>query len=132
MRGFKSAKLALIVGIVCLALPPENSPAAGHQAITCSFLNGQQVKFDAPARLGDLPNVDFDYPVKVTHFSFHDGNLSLVAMDGGDASRVRIVILAQLRKGQKTYDGQILVDSGGHELQYDNGPVSCTAGPAGK
>jgi len=134
MRGFNLAKLAFIVGIVCLFNPPGNSLAAGspRQTVTCSFMDSQEVKFDVPAKLGDLPDVDFYPPAKVTLFSFRDNSLLLVAMDVNDPSRVRIVISAQSRKGQKTYDGQFIVDAGGNSLQLENGPVSCVAGSAGK
>jgi len=136
MRSSNSAKLAFIIGIACLSNSPGNSLAAEspRQKITCSFVEKMDVEvaFDVPAKLGDLPDIDFPYPVKATLFSFHDGNLRLVAMDGDDPSRVRIVILAQSRKGQKTYDGQILVDMGGNSLQLANGPVSCAVGSAAK
>jgi hypothetical protein len=48
-------------------------------------------------------------------------------MDESDESRVRVVISAQRAKGKASYDGQILVDQGGHQLQLDNGPVVCKA-----
>ena len=87
--------------------------------------------FDVPAKLGDMPaEIDFDYPAKATSFSFRDGNLSLVAMDEGDPSRVRVVISAQLNKKSGAYEGQIFVDMGGNQLMLHNGPVRCTVGPA--
>ena len=87
--------------------------------------------FDVPAKLGDLPtDIDFDYPAKATSFSFRDRNLSLVAMDEGDPSRVRVVISAQLNKKSGAYEGQIFVDMGGNQLMLHNGPVRCTVGPA--
>jgi hypothetical protein len=63
--------------------------------------------------LGDLPEIDFDYPAKATLFSFRDGDLLLVAMDEGEPSRLRIVVSAQLNKKSGTYDGRIVVDMGG-------------------
>jgi hypothetical protein len=59
----------------------------------------------------------------LTRFSFRDDNLLLVAMDQSERSRVRIVISAQRNKVKATYDGQILVDMGGNEIQLYNGPV---------
>jgi len=47
-------------------------------------------------------------------------------MDESDASRVRIMISAQLNKARGSYDGQIVIDYGGNELQLDNAPVHCT------
>ncbi len=48
-------------------------------------------------------------------------------MDEGEPSRVRIMISAQRAKGKASYDGQILVDMGGNQVQLDNGPVVCRA-----
>ena len=80
-----------------------------------------------PKKLGGLPAIEFDYPSKVTEFSFRDDNLLLVAMDESSKSRVRIVISAQRGKGKTSYDGQILTDSGGNQIMLDNGPVTCKA-----
>jgi hypothetical protein len=89
------------------------------------------VTFDVPGKLGALPaDIDFDYPAKASSFSFRDRNLSLVAMDEGDPSRVRIVVSAQLNKKSGAYEGQIFVDMGGNQLMLHNGPVRCTVGPA--
>jgi hypothetical protein len=89
-----------------------------------------RVTFDVPTKLGDMPQeIDFDYPAKATRFSFRDGNLSLIAMDESEPSRVRIVISAQLNKKSGAYDGQIFVDMGGNQLMLHNGPVRCTIGP---
>lgn len=101
--------------------------AATAKSITCSYANGQQLTFDVPKKLGGLPGIEFDYPAKVTLFSFRDDNLLLVAMDEASKSRVRIVISAQRDKGKANFDGQILTDSGGNEIMLDNGPVSCKA-----
>jgi hypothetical protein len=111
-----------------LALPVAVSPAAvssSQKTITCRYLKTEDLRFKAPANIGDLPAIDFDYPAKVTIFSFREGHLLLVAMDEGEPSRPRIVISAQLNKIKGTYAGQIVVDMGGHELQLYNGPVSC-------
>jgi hypothetical protein len=105
--------------------------AASKQKVTCPFLKEGRVTFDVPAKLGALPtDIDFDYPAKASSFSFRDRNLSLVAMDEGDPSRVRIVISAQLNKKSGAYEGQIFVDMGGNQLMLHNGPVRCTVGPA--
>jgi hypothetical protein len=101
--------------------------AAAAKSITCSYANGQQLTFDVPKKLGELPPIEFDYPSKVTRFSFRDDNLLLIAMDEAEKSRVRIVISAQRGKGKTSYDGQILTDSGGNQIMLDNGPVSCRA-----
>jgi hypothetical protein len=61
--------------------------------------------------------------------SFRDGNLSFIAMDESEPSRVRIVISAQLNKKSGAYEGQIFVDMGGNQLMLHNGPVRCTIGP---
>jgi hypothetical protein len=62
----------------------------------------------------------------VTRFSFRDGHLLLIAMDQEERSRVRIVVSAQLNKAKGSYDGQIVLDLGGHEIMLQHGPVSCT------
>jgi hypothetical protein len=87
------------------------------------------VTIDVPEKFRDLPrDVDFDYPAKAVHFSLRDGNLSLVAMDESDPSRVRIVISAQRKTKSGAYEGQIFVDMGGNQLMLHNGPVRCTVG----
>ncbi len=101
--------------------------AATAKSITCFYADGQQLSFDVPRKLGGLPAIEFDYPSKVTEFSFRDDNLLLVAIDETQKSRVRIVISAQRSKGKTSYDGQILTDSGGNQIMLDNGPVSCKA-----
>jgi len=116
--------------ILCIALLVafhQPAVAAAAKSITCSYANAQQLTFDVPKKLGGLPSIEFDYPAKVTLFSFRDDNLLLVAMDEASKSRMRIVISAQRGKGKTSYDGQILTDSGGNEIMLDNGPVSCKA-----
>jgi hypothetical protein len=108
-----------------------STAASSKQMVTCPFLKEGRVTFDVPAKLGAMPTeIDFDYPAKATRFSFRDGNLSLIAMDEGSPSRVRIVISAQLNKKSGAYEGQIFVDMGGSQLMLHNGPVRCTVGPA--
>src|SRR4051812_8138439 len=116
--------LALITALAFAVAAP--AAPTRHKTITCPFLNEGRVTFDIPARQGDLPQVDFDYPAKATSFSFRDGNLSLVAMDENDSSRLRVLVSAQLNKKSGSYDGQIYVDMGGNQLMLHNGPVRCT------
>ena len=92
-------------------------PLAGHP------LRGTGRKDGLPARPGDLPEVDFDYPATATLFSFRDNNLFLVGME---SSRLRVVISAQRNRKSGSYDGQIFVDMGGNQLMHYNGPVHCT------
>lgn len=123
----------LVALAMALVLPPAAGTAAPSRAkvITCPFLQEGRVTFDVPQKFGAMPReIDFDYPAKATHFSFRDGNLSLVAMDEDEPSRVRIVISAQLNKKSGAYEGQIFVDMGGNQLMVHNGPVRCTVGPA--
>jgi hypothetical protein len=126
-------RIVAAIGCVPLALMASFAlPAAAmaapptHTTITCPFLKAGSLTFDVPAKRGDLPLIDFDYPSKTTRFSFKDGNLSLVAMDEGEPSRPRIVVSAQLNKKTRSYDGQIFVDMGGNQLMLHNGPVRCT------
>jgi hypothetical protein len=122
----------LVALTASLALSSAAGAAASskQKTITCPFLKQGQVSFTAPAKLGDMPKeIDFDYPAKATRFSFRDGNLSLVAMDESEPSRVRIVISAQLVKKSGAYEGQIFVDMGGNQLMLHNGPVRCTVDP---
>jgi hypothetical protein len=128
-----SVTVAFRVGLTTvLALPPLHGAAAAakpKKTITCPFLAEGRVSFDVPAKFGGLPKeIDFDYPAKATLFSFRDGNLSLVAMDESEQSRVRLVISAQLDKKTGAYKGQIFVDMGGNQLMPHNGPVRCTVG----
>ncbi len=103
-----------------------SSAPSRHKTITCPFLKEGRLTFDVPAKPGDLPEVDFDYPAKATSFSFRDGNLLLVAMDESESSRLRVVVSAQINKKSGSYDGQIFVDMGGNQLMLHNGPVRCT------
>jgi hypothetical protein len=122
--------IALTTALV-LSMVAGTAAPARQRIITCPFLQEGRVVFDVPQKFGAMPNqIDFDYPAKATHFSFRDGNLSLVAMDEEDPSRVRIVISAQRNKKSGTYEGQIFVDMGGNQLMLHNGPVRCTVGPA--
>ena len=114
--------------IICMALVAavqHAAAAAAPRSVTCAYRQGEDLTFDVPKKIGGLPPIEFDYPSKVTRFSFRDDNLLLVAMDQGERSRVRIVISAQRDKPKATYDGQILVDMGGNEIQLYNGPVDC-------
>src|SRR4029077_9077981 len=128
-RTFPAAGLVLAL-MTSLAISTAASAAASrHKTITCPFLKAGSVTFDVPVKTGDLPaEVDFDYPAKATLFSFRDGHLLLVAMDEGDPARVRVVVSAQLNKKSGAYDGQIIVDMGGNQLQLHSGPVRCTVG----
>jgi hypothetical protein len=118
--------IGLLAGIASLTAVSTPVASKEKKMITCPFLEEGHVTFDVPTKFGGLPsNMDFDYPAKATLFSFRDGNLSLVAMDEGDPTRVRIVISAQLNKKRGSYDGQIFVDMGGNQLMLHNGPVRC-------
>src|SRR5215468_4013958 len=116
--------IALIMSLAFSA-GPSRAASSGRKTITCPYLQAS-LKFDVPAKPGDLPEIDFDYPAKATLFSFRDGGLLLVAMDEGGPSRLRIAVSAQLNKKSRTYDGQIVVDMGGNQLMLHNGPVRCT------
>ena len=121
-------RAAPVLAALGLALQPAALAAKAQRKITCALAGGESLTFVAPAKLGELPKIDLDYPSKVTLFSFRDGNLLVVAMDEAEPSRLRLAISAQLNKAKGTYDGQIVIDAGGNELQLDNGPVSCKAG----
>ena len=112
--------------ILCVAsLPVLHATAASAKSITCFYPQDQELTFDVPKKQGGLPPIDFDYPAKVTLFSFRDDNLLLVAMDEGDKTRLRVVISAQRDKAKGIYAGQIVTDLGGNQLMLDNGPVIC-------
>lgn len=116
--------------IVSLAGVQMTHAAPSRPTITCPYANDpdEHLTVVAPAKIGELPPIDFDYPAKVTRFSFRDGHLLLIAMDQAERSRVRIVVSAQLNKAKGSYDGQIVLDLGGHEIMMQGGPVSCTVG----
>jgi hypothetical protein len=112
--------------IVCLALLSILcATQAAAKSIICSYPQDQELTFEVPKKLGGLPPIDFDYPSKVTRFSFRDDNLLLVAMDESESTRVRVVISAQRDKAKNVYTGQIVTDAGGNQLMLDNGPVTC-------
>lgn len=129
LSGGLARSIALAAAFVA-ALGASTAAVPPHRVITCPFLEEGRVTFDVPAKFGAMPNqIDFDYPSKATRFSFRDGNLSLVAMDEAEPSRVRIVISAQRNNKSGAYEGQIFVDMGGNQLMLHNGPVRCTVGP---
>jgi len=130
MQVFVTGIFPMRHATICIALLVtfhQTALAAPAKSITCSYADGQKLTFDVPKKFGGLPPIDFDYPAKVTRFSFRDDNLLLVAMDESEKSRVRIVISAQRNKANNVYEGQIVTDLGGHQLMLDNGPVSCKA-----
>ena len=99
---------------------------ASPKTVVCTLQGLQDtISFVAPQKMGALPPIDFSYPVDTTIFSMRNGNLLLVAMDQEEKSRLRILISAQANKNGTLYQGQFMTDSGGNELQLDNGPVSC-------
>jgi hypothetical protein len=120
-------KRTAIVAMAMLAAINQVAAASAPKSITCSYPEGQELTVEVPNKLGGLPPIEFDYPSKVTRFSFRDNNLLLVAMDETEPSRVRIVISAQRDKGKATYNGQFLFDQGGNQIQLNNGPVVCKA-----
>ena len=127
----RSQHVSVVTTILALAVIGSTAAVSKQRTISCPFLKEGRVTFVVPATLGAMPtDIDFDYPAKATRFSFRDGNLSLVAMDEGDPSRVRIVISAQLNRKSGMYEGQIFVDMGGNQLMLHNGPVRCAVGPA--
>jgi hypothetical protein len=114
------------VAVVCISLLSIlHAGAAAAKSITCSYPQDQELTFEVPKKLGGLPPIDFDYPSKVTLFSFRDDNLLVVAMDEAEKTRVRVVISAQRDKAKGVYAGQIVTDAGGNQLMLDNGPVTC-------
>jgi hypothetical protein len=119
--------------LLALSIIASTTALSKQRLITCPFLKEGRVTFAVPAKLGAMPTeIDFDYPAKATRFSFRDGNLSLVAMDEGEPSRVRIVISAQLKRKSGAYEGQIFVDMGANQLMLHNGPVRCTVAEQGE
>ena len=122
--------VSAFAGLASLVFASQDVDAATrpHKALTCVLPGGSRT-FVAPAKLGDLPKIELDYPSKVTLFSFRDGNFLVVAMDESESSRVRLVISAQHDKVTGAYEGQFVVDAGGNQLQLENGPVSCKPGP---
>ena len=90
---------ATLTTLLALSIVASTAASSKQNGNHVSLFEGGRVTFDVPAKLGAMPTeIDFDYPAKATRFSFRDGNLSLVAMDEGQPSRVRIVISAQLNK----------------------------------
>ncbi|KTC80676.1 hypothetical protein Lche_2696 [Legionella cherrii] len=109
-----------------LILAYSGATYAAQRTVVCHMQGMEEaISFAVPSKMGDLPKIDFDYPVDVTRFSMRTGNLLLVAMDQDEKDRPRIFISAQLNKQSQKYIGQFMTDFGGNELQLDNGPVSC-------
>lgn len=113
--------------VLCIALLSGGFHANAGEAksIACAYAKDQALSFDVPKKPDGLPPIEFDYPSKVTLFSFRDDNLLLVAMDEADSTRLRLAISAQRDKAKGVYAGQIVTDLGGNQLMLDNGPVTC-------
>jgi hypothetical protein len=63
----------LATGLVILTIVGTEAASKQKQIITCRALNERHVKFDVPAKLGDLSKViDFDCPAKATRISFRE------------------------------------------------------------
>jgi hypothetical protein len=125
---FAGAAVALMTSLAFSTV--ASTASSKKMMITCPFLKKGRVTFDVPPKLGSPPTeIDFYPPAKAAQFSFRDGNLSLIAMDEGASSRLRIVISAQLNKKSGAYEGQIFVDMGGNQMMVHNGPARCAVGP---
>lgn len=115
-----------LILLFLMALFGTTAVYAVQKTVVCHMKGMESpISFIIPNKTGDLPKIDFDYPVDVTRFSIRTGNLLLVAMDQDEKDRPRIFISAQLNKQNQEYIGQFMTDFGGNELQLDNGPVSC-------
>lgn len=125
---FSKSKSVLLRQIVVSSLVLFSSSAAysAQKTVVCQMQGLKQpLSFKAPDKIGDLPKIDFDYPVNVTRFSLRDDNLLVVAMDQEEKDRPRIFISAQHNPQKQKYLGQFMTDFGGNELQLGNGIVSC-------
>jgi len=99
MKRMVSSKVfgtpVVLMAALAFSILAGTAASSKQKTITCPFLKAGRVTFEVPAKFGSMPaEIDFDYPAKARQFSFRDGNLSLIAMDEGDPSRVRIVISA--------------------------------------
>lgn len=115
-----------ITQLLIIFLSQLTAAYSAPNILTCK-LQGlvYELKLVVPPNIGDLPKIDFSYPADATVFSLRDGNLVLVAMDHEDKSRPRIMISAQKNAKDSAYHGQFMTDSGGNEVQIDNGPADC-------
>ena len=119
-------KCSVLAQIIIFCLAASGSVVAGAKTVKCDAVNTPVgIEVEVPSKIGELPKMDFNYPVSVTSFSFRDSNLLLIAMDQADFSRTRIVVSAQLNERTGKYEGQLFTDEGGNEIQLDNGPVTC-------
>lgn len=100
--------------------------------VTAQTISCGDISFDVPPKMGDVPSIELAYPSTVQMFSFRDDNLLVVAMDSDDSSRLRLVISAQKNASNGNYEGQIVTDSGGNQMQMDNSTVTCTVSDSKK
>jgi hypothetical protein len=82
--------------------------------------------FEVPKIPTDFPSIDFDYSMRVTEFSFRDGNWLLITMDEAEENRIRMVISAQRERGTGVYVGRLVTDAARNQLTFDNSQVKCT------
>jgi hypothetical protein len=115
-----------LLTLCLLALLGTLQAYASPTSMVCNMKGiNTPLSFIVPSKMGEMPKIEFDYPVNVTRFSFRSGNLLLIAMDESEKDRPRVIISAQLNQKDHAYQGQFMTDFGGNELQLDNGRVSC-------
>lgn len=112
--------------LTLILLQTITSANAAPKSLSCS-LQGMKdtITFMVPAKMGEMPRIDFPYPVKSIIFSLTASNLILVAIANDEQARPRLFLSAQYQKNLHAYVGQFMTDYGGNQLQIDNGPVIC-------
>jgi hypothetical protein len=124
VKGINAMKKLFFLTIIFMMSPTIAD--AAQKSIVCSMQDmATSISFIVPSKEGDLPKIDFPYPVNTTIFDQSATNLLVVAMDHDESSRPRIFISAKYNKRSHAYEGQFMTDFGGNQIQLDNGAVSC-------
>lgn len=114
-----------ICAFVFILFVPAGIVCASERTMTCSMQGlKDSFSFVIPQENEKRPKLEFSYPIDVTIFSMRNDNLLLVAMDHEEPSRPRMFISAQKKKN--TFNGQYMTDSGGNQIQLDNGSIECS------
>jgi len=115
-----------IIFLVATFLMSQTLIAAPQKTMQCTMQGMKDtLSFVVSNKTGDMPTIDFPYPIDTIIFHQSSDTLLLVAMDHDEHSRPRVFISAQSSKKSHVYRGQFMTDFGGNQIQLDSGWVSC-------
>jgi len=69
MRRAKNpgVKCAAIAGLALAAAVDLAGAAVASKSVACSYMQGQELTFPVPKKIGDLPPIEFDVPTRAAN-----------------------------------------------------------------